>query len=74
MTDERRERLGRFIQERQRQNACILDSEHLGLKRFLGLDEAAYRSGALDAKTKEMLGLVASLVMRCNDCIDYHLH
>ncbi len=73
MTDERRERLERFIRERQRQNARILDSEHLGLKRFFGLDEAAYRPGALDAKTKEMLGLVASIVLRCNDCIDYHL-
>lgn len=73
MTDERRERLERFIRERQRQNSRILGSEHLGLKRFFSLDESAYRDGALDAKTKEMLGLVASMVLRCNDCIDYHL-
>lgn len=73
MTDERHERLERFIRERQRQNTRILESEHLGLKRFFGLDESAYRDGVLDVKTKEMLGLVASMVLRCNDCIDYHL-
>ena len=73
MTDEHRERLERFRRERQRQNARILEAGHLGIKRFFNLDEAAYRDGALDAKTKEMLGLVASMVLRCNDCIDYHL-
>lgn len=74
MTDDPiHERLARFRRERQRQNARILGSEHLGLKRFFALDEAAYRDGALDARTKELLGLVASMVLRCNDCIDYHL-
>jgi len=73
VNQEHRERLERFRQERQRQNARILSSDHLGIKRFFGLDESAYKDGALDAKTKEMLGLVASLVLRCNDCIDYHL-
>lgn len=73
MSDELRQRLERFRQERQRQNARILDAEHLGIKRFFNLDEAAYRDGALDARTKELLGLVASLVLRCNDCVDYHL-
>lgn len=73
MNDEIRTRLEHFTRERQRQNARILDSEHLGIKRFFNLDEAAYRDGALDARTKEMMGLVASMVLRCNDCIDYHL-
>lgn len=55
-------------------NARILDEKtHLGIKRFFNLDTAAYRDGALDGKTKELLGLVASMVLRCNDCIDYHL-
>jgi AhpD family alkylhydroperoxidase len=70
---EQRERLDHFRWERQRQNTRILDAGHLGIKRFFNLDEATYRDGALDAKTKEMLGLVASMVLRCNDCIDYHL-
>lgn len=73
MNDEQRDRLNRFRAERQRQNARILASGHVGIKRFFNLDEAAYRDGALDARTKELLGLVASLVLRCNDCVDYHL-
>jgi AhpD family alkylhydroperoxidase len=55
-------------------NRRILDEkDHLGIKRFFNLDDAAYRDGALSADTKELLGLVASMVLRCNDCIDYHL-
>ena len=54
-------------------NKRILEIDHLGIKRFFNLDTAAYRSGALDGKTKELLGLVASAVLRCNDCVDYHL-
>jgi AhpD family alkylhydroperoxidase len=73
VNQEHRERLERFRKERQRQNARILAADHLGIRRFFGLDEGAYKNGALDDKTKEMLGLVASLVLRCNDCIDYHL-
>ncbi|MCL4238469.1 MAG: carboxymuconolactone decarboxylase family protein [Anaerolineae bacterium] len=73
MSEEIRERLERFTAERQRQNARILAADHLGIRRFFNLDEAAYRGGALDAKTKEMLGLVASLVLRCDACVDYHL-
>lgn len=65
--------LEEFRAYRERMNERILGSEHLGLKRFFNLDTAAYRDGALDASTKELLGLVASLVLRCNDCIDYHL-
>jgi AhpD family alkylhydroperoxidase len=49
------------------------EKNHLGIRRFFNLDTAAYRDGALDSGTKELLGLVASMVLRCNDCIDYHL-
>jgi AhpD family alkylhydroperoxidase len=65
--------LEEFRAYRERMNERILGSEHLGIKRFFNLDTAAYRDGALDASTKELLGLVASMVLRCNDCIDYHL-
>lgn len=62
-----------FRKERKRLNDLVLEADHLGIKRFFSLDSAAYRDGALDGKTKELLGLVASAVLRCNDCIDYHL-
>lgn len=62
-----------FRAYRERMNERIMDADHLGIKRFFNLDTAAYRDGALDGKTKELLGLVASAVLRCNDCIDYHL-
>ncbi len=54
-------------------NDKIMELGHLGVKRFFNLDTNTYRDGALDGKTKELLGLVASAVLRCNDCIDYHL-
>jgi AhpD family alkylhydroperoxidase len=54
-------------------NERILGADHLGIKRFFNLDTNAYKDGALPASTKELLGLVASAVLRCNDCIDYHL-
>lgn len=66
-------RLDDFRIYREKMNEKILASDHLGIKRFFNLDTAAYKDGALDAKTKELLGLVASAVLRCNDCIDYHL-
>ncbi len=66
-------RLDDFQAYRQKMNDRIFEIDHLGLKRFFNLDTAAYRDGALDAKTNELLGLVASAVLRCNDCIDYHL-
>lgn len=67
-------RLDAFTDYRERMNHRILEEkDHLGTKRFFNLDSAAYRDGALDGKTKELLGLVASMVLRCNDCIDYHL-
>ncbi|MGF1671526.1 MAG: carboxymuconolactone decarboxylase family protein [Balneolaceae bacterium] len=66
-------RLEKFRNERSAMNDKILGLEHLGIKRFFNLDSNTYRDGALPAKTKELLGLVASAVLRCNDCIDYHL-
>lgn len=66
-------RLDAFNAYREKMNERIIELDHLGIKRFFNLDTAAYRDGALDGKTKELLGLVASAVLRCNDCIDYHL-
>jgi AhpD family alkylhydroperoxidase len=66
-------RLEDFREHRERMNEKILAAEHLGINRFFRLDGAAYEDGALDSRTKELLGLVASAVLRCNDCIDYHL-
>ncbi|HSR29805.1 MAG TPA: carboxymuconolactone decarboxylase family protein [Anaerolineae bacterium] len=66
-------RLNEFRAYRQRMNERILGADHLGIKRFFNLDTSAYQDGALPGRTKELLGLVASAVLRCNDCIDYHL-
>jgi AhpD family alkylhydroperoxidase len=65
--------LDEFRTHRNRMNKRLDQIDHLGIKRFLNLDTTAYKEGSLDAKTKELLGLVASAVLRCNDCIDYHL-
>ncbi|MEM1056463.1 MAG: carboxymuconolactone decarboxylase family protein [Bacteroidota bacterium] len=74
MSDPTTNRLDAFDAYRAKMNARILDEgDHRGIKRFFNLDTAAYRDGALDGRTKELLGLVASMVLRCNDCIDYHL-
>ena len=54
-------------------NEKILASGHRGIQRFFNLDTRAYDDGTLDHRTKEMLGLAASMVLRCNDCIDYHV-
>ncbi len=62
-----------FIARRERGNAALLDTESLAIKRFVGLDKTVYADGALSTKNKELLGLVASAVLRCNDCIDYHI-
>jgi AhpD family alkylhydroperoxidase len=67
------DRLDEFRAYRDRMNERIARIDHLGIKRFFNLDTAACREGALDAKTKELLALVASTVLRCNDCIDYHI-
>ena len=66
-------RLEQFREKREQQNEKVLGLGHLGIKRFFNMDSNTYRDGALDSKTKELLGLVASSVLRCNDCIDYHL-
>lgn len=59
---------------RERMNAKMMDAPNNKLmKRIFGVDTLAYQEGALDAKTKEMLGLVASMVLKCDDCISYHL-
>jgi len=62
-----------FGAARKQANTAVLAKDHLGIKRFFALDEAAYRDGPLPARVKELLGLTASLVLRCNDCVDYHL-
>ncbi|HET9430033.1 MAG TPA: carboxymuconolactone decarboxylase family protein [Chitinophagaceae bacterium] len=62
-----------FNEYRTRMNEVILDKDNLVLKRLWNLDTNAYAEGALDSRTKEMLGLVASMVLRCDDCIRYHL-
>ncbi len=66
-------RIDDFQTYRQRMNDRIFEIDHLGIKRFFNLDTNAYKDGALDSKTKELLGLAASMVLRCNDCIDYHI-
>lgn len=65
--------LEHFHKFRKEMNEEISASDHLGMKRFFALDHQAYQDGALDGKTKELLGLVASAVLRCDDCITYHL-
>lgn len=66
-------RLDEFREYRERMNERIFSADHLGIKRFFNLDTAAYNDGALPGNVKELLGLVASTVLRCDDCIDYHL-
>ena len=58
---------------RQQMNNRILASQNREIKRFFALDKNAYAEGALSVETKELLGLVASMVLRCQDCIKYHL-
>jgi ribonuclease HI len=67
------DRLDEFQKFRAELNDEILACGHLGVKRFFALDHQTYEAGALDVKTKELLGLVASTVLRCDDCITYHL-
>lgn len=73
MIDPSMNRLEEFQSYRTRMNERIASIDHLGIKRFYNLDSAAYKDGALDGKTKELLGLVASMVLRCNECVDYHI-
>ena len=62
-----------FDAYREKMNEIILEKGNLGIKRFFALDNRTYNEGALTSKIKELLGLVASLVLRCNDCITYHV-
>ena len=62
-----------FNDYRSRMNDKILAEDNKVIKRFFNLDTNAYQDGALSSKTKEMLGLVASMVLRCDDCIKYHI-
>lgn len=62
-----------FNSYRSRMNERIMETANTNIKRFFALDTTSYAEGALDVKTKEMLGLVASMVLRCDDCIKYHL-
>ena len=62
-----------FNAYRQKMNDRILSEDNKVIKRFFNLDTNAYAEGALPVKTKEMLGLISSLVLRCDDCVRYHL-
>ena len=62
-----------FNDYRSRMNDKILADNNKVIKRIFNLDTNAYQDGALDVKTKELLGLVASAVLRCDDCVKYHL-
>jgi AhpD family alkylhydroperoxidase len=67
------EALKQFRKERERLNELVLSKGTLQTKRFFAMDGRVYENGALPAKTKELMGLVGSLVLRCDDCISYHL-
>lgn len=62
-----------FNEYRAKMNDKILADNNKVIKRIFNLDTNAYKAGALDVKTKELLGLVASAVLRCDDCIRYHM-
>ena len=62
-----------FNDYRSKMNDVLMSKDNLVLKRLFNLDTNTYAAGAIDVKTKEMLGLVASMVLRCDDCIKYHL-
>ena len=62
-----------FNEYRERMNKSILSADNRVLKRIFNLDTNAYTEGSVDVKTKEMLGLACSMVLRCDDCVKYHL-
>ena len=62
-----------FNEYRQRMNDVILSHDNKVIKRFFSLDNQTYEDGALSEVTRQLLGLVASMVLRCDDCIKYHL-
>ncbi|UCF10775.1 MAG: carboxymuconolactone decarboxylase family protein [Candidatus Bipolaricaulota bacterium] len=67
------DRVSRFRARREALNEALLSDAPLPIKRFFALDQDVYSDGALSAQVKELLGLVASTVLRCDDCITYHL-
>ena len=67
------DRVAEFTAFRKRVNERILAEPNQVVRRFFALDTQTYQAGALDVKTKELLGLVASMVLRCDDCISYHV-
>ena len=69
MTD----RIGEFRSFRERMNRRILSVENRAIKRFFGVDTLTYEPGSLSSREKEMLGLAASMVLRCDDCVSYHI-
>jgi len=71
--DEGGDRLAEFNAYRKKMNERILAEPNQVVRRFFALDTQTYQAGSLDVKTKELLGLVASLVLRCDDCISYHV-
>ncbi len=66
-------RIEDFHDFRTKMNEKILAADNRAIKRFFGVDTLTYETGALDVRTKEMLGLCASMVLRCDDCVTYHL-
>lgn len=62
-----------FRHFREKMNAAILEAGNVNINRFFALDTRIYETGALPVKTKELLGLVASMVLRCDDCVTYHV-
>jgi AhpD family alkylhydroperoxidase len=67
------DRVKAFTEFRHRMNERILGQDNQVVRRFFALDTQTYKAGALDVRTKELLGLVASMVLRCDDCISYHV-
>ena len=67
------DRIASFNEYRDRMNEIILSEAPIEVKRFLSLDTQMYQDGALPAKTKELLGLACSMVLRCDDCVTYHM-
>ena len=67
------DKIKEFTEFRQRMNERILGHDNQVVRRFFALDTQTYKDGALEIKTKELLGLVASMVLRCDDCISYHI-
>ena len=71
--DDSADKLAEFTAYRKKMNERILAEPNQVVRRFFALDTQTYQAGALDVKTKELLGLVASMVLRCDDCISYHV-